>query len=153
MVEIKSNYKAEELEARWDEMTSPARFAGCDDTLDLIFVAARKDRKVRLVRKARIAREPFCCVFRGKISANGSGSSIKGVFTKAIADYIIVLIITALLFYVRHEVILRGSAPYTVNVLLAVWIVAAILLLYNTKRIRRKYIEFLERIAGGGQAE
>ncbi len=88
MVEIRSGHKREVLESRWDEMTSPARFAGCDDTMDLIFVAKRSGGRVRLVRKARIAHEPFCCVFRGKISGSGSGSVIKGVFTKSVADYI-----------------------------------------------------------------
>lgn len=147
MVEIRSGHKREVLESRWDEMTSPARFAGCDDTMDLIFVAKRSGGRVRLVRKARIAHEPFCCVFRGKISGSGSGSVIKGVFTKSVADYYIVLLITALLFYVRHEVILRGSSQYTINFLIAFWLVAAVMLLYNTKRARGKYIEMLNRIA------
>ena len=109
MVEIRSGHKREVLESRWDEMTSPARFAGCDDTMDLIFVAKRSGGRVRLVRKARIAHEPFCCVFRGKISGSGSGSVIKGVFTKSVADYFIVLLITALLCYIRQEMFLRGS--------------------------------------------
>lgn len=147
MVEIRSGHKREVLESRWDEMTSPARFAGCDDTMDLIFVAKRSGGRVRLVRKARIAHEPFCCVFRGKISGSGSGSVIKGVFTKSVADYFIVLLITALLFYIRHEVILRGSSQYTINFLIAFWLVAAVMLLYNTKRARVKYIEMLNRIA------
>ena len=147
MVEIRSGHKREVLESRWDEMTSPARFAGCDDTMDLIFVAKRSGGRVRLVRKARIAHEPFCCVFRGKISGSGSGSVIKGVFTKSVADYFIVLLITALLFYIRHEVILRGSSQYTINFLIAFWLVAAVMLLYNTKRTRGKYIEMLNRIA------
>lgn len=147
MVEIRSGHKREVLESRWDEMTSPARFAGCDDTMDLIFVAKRSGGRVRLVRKARIAHEPFCCVFRGKISGSGSGSVIKGVFTKSVADYFIVLLITALLFYIRHEVILRGSSQYTINFLIAFWLVAAVMLLYNTKRARGKYIKMLNRIA------
>lgn len=147
MVEIRSGHKREVLESRWDEMTSPARFAGCDDTMDLIFVAKRSGGRVRLVRKARIAHEPFCCVFRGKISGSGSGSVIKGVFTKSVADYFIVLLITALLFYIRHEVILRGSSQYTINFLIAFWLVAAVMLLYNTKRARGKHIEMLNRIA------
>ena len=145
MVEIRSGHKREVLESRWDEMTSPARFAGCDDTMDLIFVAKRSGGRVRLVRKARIAHEPFCCVFRGKIS--GSGSVIKGVFTKSVADYFIVLLITALLFYIRHEVILRDRKQYTINFLIAFWLVAAVMLLYNAKRAGGKYIEMLNRIA------
>ena len=107
----------------------------------------RSGGRVRLVRKARIAHEPFCCVFRGKISGSGSGSVIKGVFTKSVADYFIVLLITALLSYIRHEVILRGSSQYTINFLIAFWLVAAVMLLYNTKRARGKYIEMLNRIA------
>ena len=103
MVEIRSGHKREVLESRWDEMTSPARFAGCDDTMDLIFVAKRSGGRVRLVRKARIAHEPFCCVFRGKISGSGSGSVIKGVFTKSVADYFIVLLISARQFAIHDK--------------------------------------------------
>ncbi|MBQ1206248.1 MAG: hypothetical protein IIX67_03500 [Clostridia bacterium] len=142
----KSRYSEEELINRWDDFTSPARFAGADDVMDLIYVSKRKGKKVRLVRRARTKREPFSCVFYGTIESTEQGSQIKGSFMKSLIDYIAVALIVALLFYIRFLVIERGDSPVTVNVLLGASIVFGILLLYNTRSIKRKFSEFISRI-------
>ena len=148
MVEFESKYSAEELIQRWDEHTSISRFAGCDDTMDLIFVSKRKGNSVKLVRKARYSREPFSPVFRGKIENKDSGSKVVGFFTKTWADYSFVLIINAILFYVRTFVIDRGESPDTINTLIAASLLCSILLLLNYRPSKRRYAEFISRITG-----
>ncbi len=148
MVKFPSDYSAEELSQRWDDYTSPARFAGSDDTMDLIFVAKRNGDKVRLVRKARTVREPFTCVFRGKIKKTEKGSEISGIFTKSLFDYILVGLLIAFMFYLRTIVIERGSPLGSVNTLLAVVIIGGLALLINYRSAKRKYAELIFRITG-----
>lgn len=143
---FKSRFSEKELTERWDEFTSPARFAGSDDVMDLIYVSKRKDKKVRLVRRARSKREPFSCVFYGNIVADEKGSAIKGVFAKSIKDYVAVCLIVSLLIYIRGLVMERGDSPVTVNVLLAAAIVLGVFLLYNTRSAKRRFAEFISRI-------
>lgn len=146
MHKFNSCFSKEELTSRWDEFTSPARFAGSDDVMDLIYVSKRKNDRVRLVRRARSKREPFSCVFYGKIAKTEKGSEISGIFAKSVIDYIAIALIIALLAYIRYIVIDRGESPVTVNVLLGASIIIGILLLYNTRSIKRKYAEFISRI-------
>lgn len=146
MNKFNSCFSKEELASRWDEFTSPARFAGSDDIMDLIYVSTRKDDKVRLVRRARSRREPFSCVFYGKIIKTEKGSEISGFFAKSVLDYIAIASIIVLLTYIRYIVIDRGESPVTVNILLAASIIIGALLLYNTRATKRKYAEFISRI-------
>lgn len=146
MVRFPCDLSVEALSENWDEHTSPARFAGSDDTMDLIFVSKRNGDSVRLVRKARSAREPFSCVFRGKIKSCEKGSEIVGFFTKSIFDYILSLAILALVFYMRAFVIERGQDLGAINVILIVALAGCALLLYNTRATKRKYAEFIFRI-------
>ena len=148
MVNYCSDYLAEELIERWDEYTSPARFAGSDDMMDLIFVSKRNGDRVRLVQRSRTSRDPFACVFRGRIKENRQGSQISGVFTKAIVDYAVVAAVWALLFYIRSYIIERGDSLSTINVLLGCALVIGVALLYNTRRARLRYSEFISRIVG-----
>ena len=46
----KSLYKKDELIQRWDDITSPARFAGANETLDWVYNASRKGERVKLVK-------------------------------------------------------------------------------------------------------
>ena len=144
MIKFESEYSANVLKERWDEFTSPARFAGNDDTMDLIFVSRRKKDKVRLVRRSRLARDPFACVFRGEIADN----QIVGVFTKSILDYVVIAAVYALLLYIRSYTISNGNSLKTINSLLAIAVLAGVALLFNTKRTKRKYIDFISRITG-----
>ena len=146
MVKFPSDLSAEKLSENWNEHTSPARFAGSDDTMDLIFMSKRKGDSVRLVRKARSAHEPFSCVFRGKIKSNGNGSEIVGVFTKSIFDYLFTIALVALVFYMRSYVIERSQDLGAINVILIVVLVSCALLLYNRRATKRKYAEFIFRI-------
>ena len=148
MVNFQSDYSATELISRWDEHTSISRFAGSDETMDLVYISKRRGNRVKLIRKAQLSREPFSTVFRGKIRKNKNGSEIVGCFTKSIIDYVIVSILLAALFYMRSVVLLRGNDPITINNLLAIIIVASIVLLYNFRSGKRKYAEFICRITG-----
>ena len=148
MITFKSKYSAEELTERWDEFTSDARFAGSDENMDLIFVSKRNGENVRLVRRAKQSRDPFSCIFRGKIVSDSNGSKIKGIFTKSIFDYIVVGLILAFLFYIRHLVIERMESLNTINLLLVFAIVFGMLLLYNTRSAKRRYADFITRITG-----
>ncbi len=147
MLNFKSKLSYDELKARWDEFTSPARFAGSDDNLDLVFMSKRNDDKVKLVRRAKSTREPFSCVFRGRIKKSENGSEIVGVFTKAWIDYIFVAIVLGLMFYIRNGISERGEPMNTINAVLAFSIVAGILLLLNTRATKRRYCDFIARIA------
>ena len=148
MTTLHSDYGKEELTSRWDDYTSAARFAGSDDTLDLIFVATRRGDKVKLVRKSRSMHEPYAAVFRGRICSAGNGSAIKGVFTKSVFDYLFTAVLIALAFAVRGYAESRGASLYASNVILAAVILGSIVLLYNYRGTKRKYTEFMCRITG-----
>ena len=143
---FESRYSKDELISRWDEFTSPARFAGTDDVMDLIFVSKRKGNKVRLVKRARTKRDPFACVFYGKITETENGSRISGSFAKAFIDYLVVAAIISLFAYMSYYVSERGDSTVTVNVLLGASIVFGAMLLYNTRSVKRKYVDFISRI-------
>lgn len=148
MIKFPSNLSPQELAEKWDEYTSPARFAGSDDTMDLIYVSHRKENTLKLVRKARTAREPFSCIFRGRINATEKGSEIVGFFAKSVFDYVIVAIILALVFYIRSLIVARGESLGAINTILVVALCASALLLYNTRAAKRRYADFIFRITG-----
>ncbi len=148
MIKFPSKLSKEELIDKWDDYTSPARFAGNDDTMDLIFISKRNGDNVRLVRKARTVREPFTCVFRGKIKETEEGSVIEGSFTKAVFDYIFVGLMIAFMLYVRTIIASRGSSLGSVNALLAITVVGSLALLLNYRSTKRRYAEFIFRITG-----
>ncbi len=146
MICFHSNYSVEKLIESWDDFTSPARFAGNDDTMDLIFISKRRGNRVKLIRRARFSREPFSTVFRGRIRKTKNGSEIVGVFTKTIFDYVFSAAVLALLFYIRTIIIERSGALNTINVLLAASIMIFALLLFNTRGSKRRYADFISRI-------
>ncbi len=148
MVHFPSDLSYDELVAQWDEHTSPARFAGNDDSMDLIFVSKRKGNKVKLVRRARTAREPFSTVFRGKIVETEKGSEVVGYFTKALSDYAFAAGLIALLFYIRSIIIERAEALNTINIFLVIAIAGCSLLLMNLRPAKRRYADFIYRITG-----
>ncbi len=148
MVKFESDYSEEKLINRWDEHTSISRFAGSDDTMDLIYVSKRNGNKIRLIRKAPLAREPFSTVFRGFIRKTEKGSEIVGIFTKSVFDYILVALILVILFYVRSYVINRGDEITTINTLLVFAIAGSLMCLYNYRTTKRKFADFISRITG-----
>lgn len=147
-INFPSEYTVDELKARWEEFTSPARFAGSDENMDLVFTSKQNDDKVRLVRKARASKEPFSCVFEGTIRKTEKGSEISGSFRKSLFDYIIVGVFLLLLFYIRGVIMARGESLNTINMLLIFAMVCGSLLLFNGRRTKRKYVEFICRITG-----
>lgn len=148
MVRFPSEFSVEELIKRWDEYTSISRFAGNDDTMDLIFLANREENRVKLVRRSRLSREPFASVFRGKIKKTKSGSEIVGFFTKTLLDYIFFAAVIALLFYIRSIIIERGGPLNTINIFIVIALFAMVLLLYNTRASKNRYADFISRITG-----
>ena len=147
LTELKSDYSPDELVRRWDEFTSPERFAG-NDEIELVFVGKRKGRSVKLIRRSKVRFEPYATVFRGKIYDNGSSGSVKGVFTKTVFSYIITALIIAAVFIMRLKAAERGSDLSAVNTILAVSVIAGILLLLNYRRTKRRYVDFICRITG-----
>ena len=148
MYRFESDHSPESLIEKWDEYTSISRFAGCDDTMDLIFMSKRKGNKVRLVRTAKEAREPFSPVFHGEIQKSEKGSVIVGYFTKSLSDYFAVGILNAILLYIRACIVERGESLNTINSLIAISVVASVLLLINYKPAKRRYADFISRITG-----
>ena len=80
---MKSKLTKRQLAERWDERTSPQRFAGSDDMFDNIFVADRKGDKIKVAFKPRTGTYLFSTVFRGRITEDEEGSAITGKYTKS----------------------------------------------------------------------
>ncbi len=143
MLFLKSRYNEAELAARWDERTSPARFAGNDDLMDAVFVAKRKQNRVILIRKARGSWDPFATVFRGRIVPLPDGSAIKGYFTKRLLDYglLLLLLLADGYFYYR----LQDMGKLGTSASIGCFAFAAILLLLAIPLhvSRRRYRSFL----------
>lgn len=148
LIRLPCSYTKSELTARWDEYTSPARFAGSDETLDLIFVAKRKGDRVTLVRKAKSVHDPYASVFRGRIRSDGEKSEIVGFFTKTVFDYLFTFLVIFALLYVQITVNSRGEDPYAANVLLVAAIVIAFAVLHCSRGAKRRYTDFLTGITG-----
>lgn len=146
MVRLESDKTKEELISSWDDKTSPSRFAGSDETMDLIFTSKRKGDRVTLVRRAASVRDPYSCVFRGRIRSKDGKSEIVGWFGKALIDYIATALIIALLFYVRYVIISRGDSGYTIGILLTAALLGGLFLLYNTRAAKRRYVDFMFEI-------
>ena len=148
MITLPSDYSFEELVARWDDFTSPARFAGSDESLDLVYKSRRRGDKVTLVRRSDSMREPYAAVFRGKIVKTAQGSEIRGIFTKSFADYAVTAAIIALAVIIRIYAQDRADSLETANVLLAAAIIIGLLLLFNLRSAKRKYLDFICKITG-----
>lgn len=147
MVVLKSSHTPEELIRRWDDRLNPARFAGNDDVLDLVFCGKRKGNKIMLMRRTGVSREPLSSIFRGKIVGTAEGSEIRGFFTKSVAEYIIIGIIVALAMAVFLEVKKRYAEISRMSVaFLVVFVLAVVSLLRTGKGTKEKYIDFLKDI-------
>ena len=146
MVVLESKATPEQLAQRWDEKTSPARFAGNDTLMDNIFIASRKEDRVFLIRKASGALDPFATVFRGRIVSCGSGSAIKGRFTKRLFDYILLLLLAAIDGFVYYRAMEDGSVSPSVTGFCIAFAVLLLLIAVPLRASRRRYREFLEGI-------
>lgn len=147
MTVLKSSYSPKELIARWDDRLNPARFAGNDDLLDLVFCGERKGNKIKLMRRSGVSREPLSSIFRGKIVGTSQGSEIRGFFTKSVVEYIVVGLLIAFVLIIYREVKQRYTTISWMNLLLlAVLIFALLSLLWTRKSTKEKYIDFLKDI-------
>ena len=146
MLVLESKATPEQLAQRWDEKTSPARFAGNDELMDNIFIAFRKEDRVFLIRRASGALDPFATVFRGRIVSCGSGSAIKGRFTKRLFDYLILLLLALLDGFFYSRALEEGSISPSVTGLCIAFAFLLLLLAVPLRASRRRYREFLEGI-------
>lgn len=147
MLVLESKFTPEQLAQRWDEKTSPARFAGNDALMDNIFIASRKEDRVFLIRRASGALDPFATVFRGRIVPCGSGSAIKGRFTKRLFDYLLLLVLAFLDGFVFYRAMDEGSVSPSVTGFCIAFLVLLLLIAFPLRAPRRRYREFLEEIA------
>jgi hypothetical protein len=144
---LNSSYSSEELIARWDDRLNPARFAGNDDVLDLVFYGKRKGNKVKLMRRSGVSREPLSAIFRGRIVGTAQGSELRGFFTKSVIEYIIISVLLAFVYFIYREVKHRFTDISWINIILAAVFILAILSLLRTgKSTKAKYIDFLKDI-------
>lgn len=152
-MKYKSLYGKDELIARWDDITSPARFAGANDTLDWVYNSFRKGDSVKLVKKPRAAYDPYATVFRGKIEETKTGSQIRGVYTKGLFDYIITLVIAVVYFGVCAEYLSRASDRTLPLILISVGIIVILFALIPFPGKRRKYGALIRKVTGDGEAK
>ena len=146
MLVLESKATPEQLAQRWDEKTSPARFAGNDELMDNIFIASRKENRVFLIRRASGALDPFATVFRGRIVPCGSGSAVKGRFTKRLFDYLLLLLLAVIDGFVYFRALNDGSVSPSVTGLCIAFALLLLLLAVPLPAPRRRYREFLEGI-------
>lgn len=143
-----SAYGKDELIKRWDEITSPARFAGANDELDWVYNASRDGDKIRLVKKPRAAYDPYATVFRGTVRDTEKGSAIVGVFTKGLADYLITLFISFIYFGVCAAYASRAADRTIPLMLISVGIAAVIFVLTPLPGKRKKYSALIREVTG-----
>ncbi len=143
---FKSNYGKNELIARFDDLTSEARFAGADEQNDWIFLSTRKGDKIKIVRKPKNAYDPFASVFRGRIVECEGGSAIKGVYTKSLPDYIFSLFVFTVYYTVCFKYY-ASADDKTVSLALMIAGAAVLLLLFSSlPHTRKRYGEFIRRV-------
>ncbi|MDL2286981.1 hypothetical protein LJB90_00220 [Eubacteriales bacterium OttesenSCG-928-G02] len=143
-MEYKSNRTKNEIIKKWDEVFSPERFAGADETMDPIFISKRKNNSVKLVRRTQAAYDPFATVFRGKILDTENGSVIKGFYTKQLIDYIICMIF-AFFFII---IVTSDISPFTTNeILISSGVILAVFIffLYPSKKTKSKYDDYIQK--------
>ena len=149
----KSLYSKDELIQRWDDITSPARFAGANETLDWVYNSFRKGDNVKLVKKPRAAYDPYATVFRGRIEETKSGSQIRGIFTKGLFDYIITLFIAVVYFGVCAAYLSRAADQTIPLILISAGVIVILFLLIPFPGKRKKYGELIRQVTGTPQAK
>lgn len=146
MLSLNSSHSQKALLSRWDERTSPARFAGNDDVLDTVYRAKRNGNKVYLIRKGYSSVDPFVTVFRGEIVQSERGSVLQGRFTKRVFDYVLILLFLVLDVAFAARSYLMGSMTYTGLAGCALFAAIMILLAIPMPSARKRYTEFLKDI-------
>ena len=148
-----SLYSKDELIKRWDDITSPARFAGADDELDWIFISSRKGDNVKLVKKPRASYDPYATVFRGKIEQTNDGGHIRGIFTKGLFDYIITLVIAVIYFGVCAVYLSRAEDKTLPLIFISIGVILVLFALIPFPGSRKKYGALIRRVTGSAPAD
>lgn len=144
----KSKYGKNELLKRWDDITSPARFAGANAELDWVYNSFRKGDKIKLVKKPRASYDPYATVFRGVIEETKYGSRIRGVYTKGLFDYIITAFVAAIYFGVCLEYLSRAQDRTIPLLLISVGIITVLFALIPFPGKRKKYGALIREVTG-----
>ena len=147
-MKYKSTYNKSELIARWDEITSPARFAGANAELDWVYNSFRKGDKIKLVKKPRASYDPYATVFRGKIEQTKNGGQIRGLYTKGLFDYIITAVIGAVYFGVCAEYLSRAADRTVPLLLISVGVIVVLFALIPFPGKRKKYGALIREVTG-----
>ena len=147
-MKYKSIYNKKELVDRWDEITSPARFAGANAELDWVYNSTRKDDKVKLVKKPRASYDPYATVFRGRIEQTKNGGQIRGVYTKGLIDYIITAIIGGVYFGVCAEYLSRAQDKTVPLMLISVGVIVILFALVPYPGKIKKYGVLIREVTG-----
>lgn len=150
MLILESRFSPSELAERWDDRTSPARFAGNDDVMDDIYIARRKDNRVFLIRKGGGTWDPFATVFRGKIEASDTGSVLKGSFSKRVLDYIVFMLFLFLDIYFAYRGYLMDAWSFSTVLVCSAVLVVLLLLIIPLPPARRRYTAFIREITDNG---
>ena len=147
---MKSKLTKRQLAERWDERTSPQRFAGSDDMFDNIFVADRKGDKIKVAFKPRTGTYLFSAVFRGRITEDEEGSAITGKYTKSDADYVIAGILVIIFTAVLKALYDRGIGA--IKIYIGMLICAAVLFVFLVPKrgAIKKYRELFKDITQNG---
>ncbi len=147
-MKITSSLSKEELISSWDEYTSPSRFAGSDGMFDDVFISKRKDDKVTLTRKPRESFDMFTTVFRGRINKEAGGSSVKGVFTVGVIDYIVSVVFAFVYGYIVYTVYERSGSSLDGKIMLLVVLGLVFLFLALRPRTsaKKKYMALFDKI-------
>lgn len=153
MLVLKSKWTPDQLAQRWDEKTSPARFAGNDALMDSIFIASRKEDRVFLIRRASGALDPFATVFRGRIVPCGEGSAIKGHFTKRLFDYVLLVLLAVLDGFLYFRMLDSGQVSASYQGFCAAFALLLLLAAVPLRAPRRRYRAFLEEITSADHCQ
>lgn len=131
---------------RWDERTSPARFAGNDSLMDAVFIATRKGNRVTLIRKASGMHDHFATLFRGRIVAHATGSELRGRFGKRLSDYVLLLLLAGLDGFLYWRAVQAGILSHAMSLGFLAFGALLLLLAIPLRSPRKRYRAFLEDI-------
>ena len=150
---FKSKYGKDELIARFDDLTSEARFAGADEMNDWVFQSKRTGDKIKIVRKPKSAYDPFASVFRGRIIETEYGSAIKGVYTKSVFDYVFAFFVFLIYFTVCAKYYGSADDKTTPTVMILAGVAILLLIFSSLPHTRKRYGNFIRRVTEDGKTE
>ena len=143
--ETSSKITLERIQKNFDFMTSEAYYAGSDELLDSVFIGNRKGDRIFLINRPAKVNSVFTTVFRGKIICHGDSCYIKGRFGKRYFDYFLFAVLSVIVMLFAREMMEFSSSTEAIGVAI-IWGIVTILFFFTTKKVKFKYISFLQRI-------